>query len=296
MANTWKQFSDDMAAQVAAMGEVTVRVEGRRRMPATGIVWSPDGVILSAHHAVTRDEHIRVGLPDGAVVPAALVGRDPSTDVAVLRAEADGLSVPQWNEELAVGNIVLALGRPGSTVQATLGIISAVGGEWRTPAGGYVARYVQTDVVMYPGFSGGPLIDASGHVLGMNASALVRGISVTLPVQTLRHTVEALLEHGHIQRGYLGVGLQPVRLPAGLAGQLGQETGLLILSVEPGSPAEAGGLLLGDVIVAIEDTPIRHMDDLHAELSVPHIGKAVAVKIVRGGEVVSNIQVTIGTR
>lgn len=272
-----------------------MRVEGRRRLPATGIVWAAEGVILTAHHVVTRDDSVRVGLPDGTVVPAKLVGRDPSTDIAVLRAEIDGLSVPQWSDERAVGNIVMALGRPGNAVQATLGIISAVGGEWRTAVGGYVDRYIQTDVVMYPGFSGGPLLDASGNVVGLNTSALLRGISVTLPSQTLKRTIEALLEHGQIQRGYLGIGLQPVRLPANLAKQLEQETGLLILSVEQNSPAESGGLLQGDVIVTIEDEPIRHIDDLHTQLNAQRIDKVITVQIVRGGEIRS-IHVTVGAR
>jgi len=125
---------------------------------------------------------------------------------------------------------------------------------------------------------------------------LLRGVNVALPAKTLRSTVETLLEHGHIQRGYLGVGLQPVRLPANLVEQLGQETGLLILSVEQDSPAEAGGLLLGDVIVAIEDEPVRHMDDLYSQLSASRIGKATTVQIVRGGEVMRSIQVTVGAR
>lgn len=295
MATTLRQFSDEMATQVASAGAFTVRVEGRRRLPATGIVWAAEGVILTAHHVVTRDDSVRVGLPDGTVVPAKLVGRDPSTDIAVLRAEIDGLSVPQWSDERAVGNIVMALGRPGNAVQATLGIISAVGGEWRTAVGGYVDRYIQTDVVMYPGFSGGPLLDASGNVVGLNTSALLRGISVTLPSQTLKRTIEALLEHGQIQRGYLGIGLQPVRLPANLAKQLEQETGLLILSVEQNSPAESGGLLQGDVIVTIEDEPIRHIDDLHTQLNAQRIDKVITVQIVRGGEIRS-IHVTVGAR
>ncbi len=293
MATLLQQLSEDLAAHVAAASRYTVRVEGRRRLPGTGIVWSPDGVIITAHHVVTRDENLRVGLPDGTIVPAALVGRDPGTDIAVLRAETGNLAVPQWADDVAAGQLVLALGRPGQTVHAALGVITATGGDWRTAAGGHVDRYIQPDVVMYPGFSGGPLVDAAGAVAGMNTSALLRGNSVTLPAQTLRRAVETLLEHGRIRRGYLGVGLQPVRLPARLVDQLGQETGLLIMSVEPGSPAESGGLLLGDTIVAIDDEPVRHIDELHAQLSEQRIGTAVAVRIVRGGEV-RTVTVTVG--
>jgi S1-C subfamily serine protease len=246
---------------------------------------------------VESDENISVGLADGRSVAAKLVGRDPTTDLAVLRAEATGLKPPAWAEadSLRVGHLVLALGRPGKTVMATLGVVSALGESWRTPAGGLLERYLQTDVVMYPGFSGGPLVDAGGKVLGLNTSALLRGISLTVPASSLRKAVETLLTHGRVRRGYLGVGSQPVRLPSALAGQLDQETGLLLVSVEPDSPAEQGGLLLGDVIVALEGQPIRHLDDLLASLSGDRVGASVLVRIVRGGKV-QELKVVVGER
>ncbi len=297
MADLLRQLSDDLAASVEAAGPYTVRVEGRQRMPATGIVWSADGVIVTAHHVVTRDENLAIGVPGGESVSATLVGRDPSTDLAVLRADASGLTAAQWAsaESLRVGQLVLALGRPGRTVQATLGVVSALGGAWRTPAGGQMDRYLQTDVVMYPGFSGGPLVGAGGEVLGLNTSALLNGVSVAVPVGTLRSVVETLLRHGRVQRGYLGVGAQPVRLPQPLAEQLDQETALLLVGVEPDSPAAQGGLLLGDTIVALDGEPVRHMDDLQALLSGDRVGKVTTLRIVRGGEL-REVQVTVGAR
>jgi len=297
MTSVLQTLSQEMAATVEAAGPAVVRVEGRRRVPATGVVWSADGLIVTAHHVLSRDERITVGLPDGSTRPAALVGRDPSTDLAVLRADGGGLTPAAWasGDGPGVGQLVLALGRPGRSVQATLGIVSALGESWRTPAGGQIDRYLQTDVVMYPGFSGGPLVDASGQVLGLNTSALLRGISVTVPAATVRAVADALLAHGHIRRGYLGVGAQPVRLPEALAGQIGQETGLLIASVEPGSPADAGGLMLGDTIVALDGHPVHHMDDLLALLGGDRAGKAVPVRVVRGGKV-QDVTVTIGER
>lgn len=297
MATVLQTLSDDLAATVQAASPAIVRVEGRRRVPATGVVWSADGLIVTAHHVVSRDEHIAVGLPDGSVRPAALVGRDPSIDLAVLRVEGGGLTPARWasGDGLGVGQLVLALGRPGRSVQATLGVVSALGESWRTPAGGQIDRYLQTDVVMYPGFSGGPLVGASGEALGLNTSALLRGVSVTIPAATVRAVAETLLAHGRIRRGYLGVGAQPVRLPDTLAGQIGQETGLLIASVEPGSPAESGGLMLGDTIVALDGHTVRHMDDLLALLGGDRVGKAVPVRIVRGGQV-QDVTVTIGER
>jgi S1-C subfamily serine protease len=297
MSNVLQTLSNDLAATVDAAGAGIVRVEGRRRMPASGIVWAADGVIVTAHHVVTRDSNLQIGLPDGATVSAQLVGRDPSTDVAVLRAEAGHLTPAQWAapDDARVGQLVLALGRPGRTVQATLGIISALGDSWRTPTGGSIDRYLQTDVVMYPGFSGGPLVGAAGSVLGLNTSALLRGVSMTVPTPTIQHVVETVLAHGRVRRGYLGVGAQPVRLPDALAAEVGQETGLLLVTVEPDSPAESGGLLMGDTIVGLDGERVEHMDDLLALLSDDRVGTAVPVRIVRGG-VVQTAEVTIGER
>jgi S1-C subfamily serine protease len=278
-------------------GQGVVRVEARRRLPASGIIWSADGLVVTAHHVVRRDDNISVGLPDGRAVSATLVGRDPTTDLAVLRAEATDLTPVAWvaPDELRVGHIVLALGRPGRTIQATLGIVSALGDEWRTPAGGKLDRYLQTDVVMYPGFSGGPLVDAAGQVLGLNTSALLRGVSLTVPAPTVRRVVEALQAHGRMRRGFLGVGAQAVRLPEAVARQVGQETGLLLVSVNPGGPAEKAGLLLGDTIVSLDDHPVRHMDDLLALLSAERVGVTTSVRFVRGGQVQEQ-SVVIGER
>jgi S1-C subfamily serine protease len=297
MAAVLLSLSNELVAAVEAASPAIVRVEGRRRMPATGIVWSADGVILTAHHVVTRDEKITVGLSGDDSIPAEFIGRDPTTDLAVLRVEAGDLTPAQWatSDDLQVGQLVLALGRPGRTVQATLGIVSAVGKSWRTPAGGEIDRYVQTDVVMYPGFSGGPLVGAGGAFLGLNTSALLQGVSITVPSDTLSSIVSSLLAHGSVRRGYLGVGAQPVRLPDPLAAELDQETALLLVNVEPESPAAAGGLLMGDTIVTFDGEPVRHMDDLHALLSEDRIGRAVPVRIIRGGEL-REIKVTLGVR
>jgi S1-C subfamily serine protease len=176
-----------------------------------------------------------------------------------------------------------------------LGIVSALGEGWRTPAGGRVEPYLQTDLVMYPGFSGGPLVDVAGGVLGLNTSALLRGISLAVPTPTVRQVVETLLAHGRVRRGYLGVGAQPVRLPADLAEQVGQETGLLLVSVEPDAPADEAGLTLGDTIVALDGQPVRHMDELLALLGGDRVGASVPAGIVRGGQT-QELTVTIGER
>jgi S1-C subfamily serine protease len=297
MSEFLSDLSNALAGVVETAGRSVVRVEGRRRLPASGIIWSADGVIVTAHHVVEQDEAIGIGLPNGESVLATLAGRDPTTDVAVLRAGTSGL-VPAARagvDALRVGHLALALGRLGRTVQATLGIVSALGGEWRTPAGGQLDRYLQTDVVMYPGFSGGPLVDAAGQLLGLNTSALLRGVSLTVPASSLERVVETLLAHGRVRRGWLGVGAQPVRLPEALAQQLGQETGLLLISVNADSPAERGGLLLGDTIVGLAGQPVRQMDDLLALLSGDRVGVATPVRIVRSGQL-QQLEVVIGER
>ena len=296
MASVVEGISNELAGMVEAAGPAIVRVEGRRRLPASGIVWSDDGIVVTAHHVVERDDRIGVGLADGNKVDAELVGRDPTTDLAVLRVEGAQPSSAKSAQvdDLSVGHLVLALGRPGRTVQATLGIVSALGTSWRTAAGGTIDRYLQTDVVMYPGFSGGPLVDADGKVLGLNTSAL-RGVSLTIPSLTVDRVVESILSHGSVQRGYLGVGVQPVNLPEALAEELGQETGLILISVEPGSPAEAGGLTLGDTLLSVHGEPVRRLDDLLSLLSGELVGEEVLIRILRGGEP-GEQKVTVGER
>ncbi|NIS79062.1 MAG: PDZ domain-containing protein [Anaerolineales bacterium] len=292
-----KDVSSALAETVARASKSVVRVEARRRLPASGIVWSSDGVIVTAHHVVQREGNIQIGLDEGKTVSAELVGRDATTDLAVLRADVSGIEVPDWAnvEDLRVGHLVLALGRPGQRVMATLGIVSALGERWQTPAGGELEPYLQTDVVMYPGFSGGLLVSGTGVGLGLNTSGLLRGVSLTVPHGSLDQVVRALLEHGRVRRGYLGVSVQPVRLPVLLAEKLDQETGVMLVAVEPDTPADKGGLVLGDTIVAFDGERVRHMDDLLALLSGERIGSDVPVRVVRGGEL-KDLQILIGVR
>ncbi len=297
MSDFLSNLSEALAGVVESAGRSVVRIEGRRRLAASGVVWSAEGVIVTAHHVVHSDDEIGIALPDGQTAGARLVGRDPTTDLAVLRTDVPGLvaATRTPGEELQVGHLVLALGRPGRSVQATMGIVSALGGEWRTPAGGQVDRYLQTDVLMYPGFSGGPLVDAGGRLLGINTSALLRGVSLAVPVPTLERVVSSLLAHGRVQRGYLGVGAQPVRLPESVAQQIGQETGLLLASVNAGGPAGNAGLLLGDTLLAIDGQPLRHMDDLVAALGGERIGQEARIRLLRGGQI-QEIGVVVGAR
>jgi S1-C subfamily serine protease len=295
MSNTLTDLSQGLSQAVETAGAYVLRVEARRRLPASGILWSDEGVIVTANHVIKKENGIKIGALNGESATAELIGRDPTTDVAVLKSDLSA-SAPTWAnpEEISVGHLVLALGRPGSQVQATLGIISALGASWQTPVGGHIDRYMQTDVVMYPGFSGGPLVDGTGKLVGMNSSALLRGVSVSIPLPTLERVVPALLEHGRIRRGYLGVRTQPVRLPDSLDEELGQKTGLLLVSIEAGSAAEKASLVMGDTILALDGQPIRGFEDLLSTLNSPDIvGKDVKLRILRAGEIQS-VSLTVG--
>ncbi len=294
---TLSTFSQLLSENVANAASGVARVEARPRLSASGLVWSADGLIVTAHHVLEREENIRVGLEDGRVVNAALVGRDPRTDIAVLRAEAGDLAPLRWADadSLRVGHLALALGRPGQSVQATLGILSVVGDGRRLPTGGLLDKHIQSDAEMYPGFSGGPLLGADGTVMGMNTTMLLRGASLTLPHATVARIVDALVANGHVRRGWLGIGAQPVRLPSSLEAQLGQETGLMLASVEQGSPAERGGLVMGDVVVKLDGQPIRTLDELLSVLGEEIIGKDTQVTVIRGGQV-SQLRLTVGER
>ncbi|MEM7127403.1 MAG: trypsin-like peptidase domain-containing protein [Chloroflexota bacterium] len=297
MANVLESLSNEMAGLVESVGASIVRVEARKRQPASGIVWSDNGVIVTTNHVVQRDENITIGLPDGETTTATLVGRDPTTDIAVLQAESSGLTAATWVEssDVAVGNLVLALGRPGLTVQSTLGVISGLGTKWRTAAGGEMERYFQTDVTMYPGFSGGPLATAGGQMAGINSSALMRGVSLTIPTGTVRGVTQALMAYGHMPRGYMGVGIQPVRLPDAIQEELGQETGLMLMSIESEGPAEKAEMLQGDILVKLGDDAIRYADELQLCLTGDRVGQEVEALVVRSGQL-KKMTVTIGAK
>lgn len=292
-----EHLSEALAGAVGLAGESVIRVEGRRRIPSSGIGWGEDGLIVTAHHTVERASEVKIGLPDGGAAMASVVGRDPATDVAVLRAPAAGWKPLARAEmdEVRVGHLALAIGRPGDDLQATLGIVSAKEGGWRSPLGGQLEHFLQSDVVMYPGFSGGPLIDARGRLLGMNTSALVRGVALAIPAPTIARVVQALVEHGRVRRGYLGVVVQPVRLSAPAAGRPDQTTGLLVASVESAGPAEKGGILQGDVLIRLGETALMDMEDLLAALSGEVVGRATPIEVVRAGKQ-ATVQVTIGER
>jgi S1-C subfamily serine protease len=291
--------SDELAGAVDRAGAGVATVDARRRLPATGIVWTADGLVVTANHVVEREEEIGVGLPDGREATATLVGRDPGSDLALLRLDASGLTPLERSAiEPRVGHLTLAIGRPGpSGPMASLGVITAVGGPLRMRGGTTLERYVRADVAMLPGFSGGPLVDVAGNLIGLNSSTLGRAGQLTILAASIDATVATLLQHGRVRRGYLGVGAQAVRLPESLAQTLpnGQQHGLLIVSVEPGGPADTAGLMLGDVILAVDGGEVGQVEQLQERLTGDRVGREVPVRIVRGGEI-REIGVTVGER
>ena len=290
-------LSGEMAEAVEGAAPGVVRVEGRRRSASSGVVWSADGVVVASHHAVDADEAVPVGLHDGRNVPARVVGRDPGSDLAVLRAEATGLAVPRWGEGpgARVGQLVLGLSRPGRSTRARLGIVSAAASEWRTPAGGRLESYLETDIAPHPGFSGGLLLGADGTALGVTTAGLLRGAGMAVVAASLRRVVEALLTRGRVRRGWLGIGTQPVALGEDLRGRLGQATALLVLSVQTRSPAARAGLLLGDVLLRAGESRLTGPAELLPALDEDRVGHELALRILRAGEE-RDLTIVVGER
>ncbi|HZA50718.1 MAG TPA: S1C family serine protease, partial [Myxococcaceae bacterium] len=297
MASNVMELSAALGAIVERADAAVVRVEARRRRPSTGFVLSPSGTIVAAAHAVEHDEDIRVSFGGEQTQPAQLIGRDATTDVALLRVEGETSARNDWADagEVRVGHLVLALARPGRTTRATLGVISAVADGWRNPAGARLGRYVEADVNLPPGFSGAAVVDGSGALVGMATSGLVPGAALIVPASTVRNVAQILEAHGGIRRGYLGIGSYPVRLQGSARDQAQQEAGLLIFSVEPGGPAERAGVFLGDVLLAFEGTALNRIEDLLGALSEDRVGREASLRFLRAGAV-RELTVTIGER
>jgi S1-C subfamily serine protease len=293
-------LSDQLADAAASAGESIVAVHARPRLPSTGIHWR-DGVVVTTDGTVRRDSDIIVTLPDGRKLPATLAGRDRRTDLAVLRVAAGSLSTARLGDpaSLRPGHLVLALARlGGGGPRVSFGAVSAVGGRWRCWKGGEMDRLLQSNLTLYPGFGGGPLVDATGQIHGINSGGLSRAFATTIPVETVNRTVQQLLERGYVARGWLGAAMQPVRFNPAAQRRLGLETdsGLVILSVEPDGPAASAGLLVGDVIVKLGGRAIEDIGDLVDALGASDVvGRTFDLDLVRGGDRVK-ADVLIGER
>jgi len=299
LENPLLSLSNHLASIVERSGPVIAGIDSHPRTTASGVHWRP-GVIVTAEHALRRDDEVRVVTASGEELKAELAGRDPGTDLAVVKVT--GFDAPVATQasggDVQTGNLALALGRSRSGgLTASLGIVSNVGGSWQTWRGGRLDRYIRLDLSVYPGSSGGAIIDAAGQVIGIATTALSRTAPIAIPAETVNRVTDSLLAHGTVPRGFIGVGLQPVALPDHLKAKLNltQSSGLIVVSVHPSGPAEQGGIMIGDLLLELAGKPVADTGDVQEALEAGSVGKAVPVRMIRGGALV-DLEITVGQR
>jgi len=288
MSSEWATFSKELAETTAKSGAHVVAVHTESRGSSSGVIWRP-GIVVTAEHALQRDEDIQVALPDGKVAGAKLAGRDSSTDIAVLQCEEASRAVPSFSDSATLhpGNVTLVVGRTrASGPVAALAFVSMVANERRLWGGLSLSPYVRLDVALQRTGVGGAVVDAEGRVAGIATPKFAPTGALALPVATVNRVVHALLAEGRIPHGYLGVGLQPVRLPENLRETLQrrEKTAAIVLEVEPGGPAHNAGVVIGDILISLNTKPVARLEDVQAHLQGENIGKSVAARFLRGGE------------
>ena len=293
------ELSNALAETTASAAANVVAVHAEVRGSASGVIWR-SGIIVTAEHALRRDEEINVTLPDARVVPATLAGRDPSTDLAVLKCAEATAAVPTFGDAstLKPGSITLVVGRTrASGPVAALGIVSLVAPERRTWTGAALTPYVRLDVGLQPTAIGGAVVDAQGRTVGIATPRFARFGAIAIPARAVDRVVDTLLKKGHIPQGYLGVGLQSVRLPDALRQSLQrtEKTAAIVLEVEPESPANKAGIVIGDILIALAGHPVARLEDVHSRLNGEAIGKPLALKFVRGGAT-QEVNIVVGER
>ncbi len=292
LSNALAQATERAAANVVA-------VHAESRGSASGVVWRA-GTIVTAEHALRRDEEIHATLPDGRVVPATLAGRDPSSDLAVLKCAEASAAVSGFGDVNALkpGSLTLVVGRTrASGPVAALGAVSLVVPERRTWTGTALAPYIRLDVGLQPTAIGGAVVDAQGRIVGIATPRFARFGAIAIPAPTVDRVIDTLLKKGHIPQGYLGVGLQPVRLPEALRQSLqrSEKTAAIVLEVDPESPAHKAGIVIGDILVALAGHPVARLEDIHSQLHGEAIGKPLVLKFVRGGAT-QEVNIVVGER
>ena len=285
------------ATERAAANAVAVHTEARGS--SSGVVWRA-GVIVTAEHALRRDEDIQITLPDGRVVSATLAGRDASTDLAVLKCAEANSAVAETGDVSAIkpGSLALVVGRTrASGPVAALGAVSLVVAERRAWTGAALAPYIRLDIGVQPTAVGGAVVDAHGRVVGIATPRFARFGAIAVPAPTVNRVADTLLQKGRIPRGYLGVGLQPVRLPDALRKTLKRDdkTAAIVLEVEPEGPAHKAGIVIGDIFVALASHSVARLEDVQGQLGAESIGKSLPLKFVRGGAL-QEASIVVGER
>jgi S1-C subfamily serine protease len=280
LSNALAQATDRAAANIVA-------VHTERRGSSSGIVWR-SGVIVTSDHSLHRDEEIQVTLPNGRVASATLAGRDPSTDIAVLKCPEATNPVSEFGDVAALkpGSLTLVVGRTrASGPVAALGVVSLVAPDRHTWTGASLVPYVRLDVGLQPTAVGGAVIDAHGKVVGLATPRFARFGAIAVPAASINKITDTLLQKGHIPRGYLGVGLQPVRLPDGLREKLkwNEKTAAIVMDVHPGGPADKAGIVIGDILISLAGHAVTRLEDIQSHLAGDAIGKTLPLKFVRGG-------------
>jgi S1-C subfamily serine protease len=299
MSSQLIELSNDLAQATSRAAAAAVAVHAEPRGSASGVIWRA-GIIVTAEHALRRDDEIHVTLGDGRVVAASLAGRDPSTDLAVLKCPEAASPVVEFGDAatLKPGNLVLVVGRTrASGPVAALGVVSLVAAERKTWTGASLAPYIRLDVALPHTAAGAAVVDAQGRVVGLASSRFGRFGVVAIPAATVNSVIDTLLQKGRIPRGYLGVGLQPVRLPEALRVSLQREekTAVIVLEIEPESPAHQAGLVIGDILVTLAGQAVSRLEDVHSQLSGAAIGKSLPLAFLRGG-VLQQASITVGER
>jgi S1-C subfamily serine protease len=289
------QLSHHLASIVAAASRSVVAVHGRGRRPSSGIMWQP-GLVVSAEETVERDAEITLTLPDGSQVEAALVGRDPATDIAVLQFAAPTSIEPFPAEATAPdvrpGHLAVAVGRADGEVIAALGIVSLAGPAWRSSAGGLIDARLRIDARLPIAAEGGALIAADGRLIGMSVFGPRRSV-LAIPTATIARTAQAIKERGHIARGYLGVALQRVSIAAADGAEA--QRAAMVVSLDPAGPAKTAGILQGDIITAFGGAPVTGLRSLYQRLGPDTVGQRISVELIRAGARTA-VDVTVAAR
>jgi S1-C subfamily serine protease len=299
MQSSLISLSNELAKLVEEFQTHVVAVHARSHYASSGVHWRP-GIVVTADHTLGQEEDIQVTLPGGKRVDATLAGRDSGTDIALLKVEGLGsTAAPGGGGSAAkVGELALVLGRsPDSGPNASLGVISALSGPWRTWRGGRLDNYIRLDATFFPNSSGGAVVDCRGQLLGIATSGLSRIAGLAIPASSVNRVLDALLDKGYVPRGYLGIGVQPVIIPEALRTSLSipNQSGIMVVSVEPGGPADQAGVLLGDILLGVGNTQLEQIEELRAFSDSGVIGKPLNAKLIRAGTL-QEVAITVGER